>query len=1091
MHRKISLVLGFLAVALSLVATKAAADFGKGPLPIAFEPPAAVALPADDTIVVEGTVTGSTPATIVLRIDDTASKDYATRMNDERRLPPGPFSIRIPTSQLRATNGRPLDVGAITRVIFFVHGEGAATVSRFALASGRNAVEAAASQSAAPAPVTTGTEPAPSAFSTGPLPIAFEPPAPVSIPGGKVIRIDGAVAGTAPVTLVLRVDDTATKDYGSRMNDERVVQPGPFSWRIETSRLRATNGRPLDPGAITRVILFVHGDGAAAVSRFDIAEKSDTRPAPPAPRVTAPPPRPKAAAVAAPRDFPTGRLPRTFEPPSAVAFADDDELVLEGTVTGSKPAAVALRIDDDKSTSYASRYNDERMLPPGPFRMTFGLKGLKTPSGRILDHQNVQRMFVFVWKDAADVMLTKFAIEKGIVLPPGAKGYSLGAADAPLIAGFERIAPGDTKLQSRGRIDVVRRPAPDPIVANGLRGVKTLALPAPKGRVRVTVWSEDPGEWEDLPRELDRRITVNGRDLRVVKATADDWIAARYLAGRDREHTTTDDAWTAYGRHRGHRRHLDIDATAGNVTIELSGSDPASYFLSAVLIEPLASAASSGDSPGQMAVEARRAEWYRNRYPVVRLTDETDRTATAVTLDLTKAGASQPAPIGLTVTPGTGARARLAVTTKIGIEKPRVSISLERPSAGPPLGARLWAGSKRLERDDTTLRLTDNFLRADIERLPLRAGEARTYEIWIDAPPATRSGRYTGHVAIGDGKRSQHIPLDVSVLPVDLPAPEKPAGFYHARAPHLTYFAGLAVERDQQVKCDLELFRAFGMTNTAPPVTGLDRTDLGLFATDMRRAATEGVAAGWLVYNPLHALLESQGPERAAKTVARLEAVTRGSGLPPPLWSVADEPSNPDQGAGHLADWIKALRAFAPSARLGGHLNTPSDETFVPLFDTLIVNSAFGMDAGNIARLTRAGKEIWYYNTFRPRFTAGYWLWATAATRYVQWHARMPTADPFDPLDGREADFQVLYPSTTVCPETPDIHRALLEMAEGIVDQRWLVWLSRQQSAAARSLVGELRSDANRPFEDQSKLATSSASAIRDRILRLVVRESR
>ena len=69
----------------------------------------------------------------------------------------------------------------------------------------------------------------------------------------------------------------------------------------------------------------------------------------------------------------------------------------------------------------------------------------------------------------------------------------------------------------------------------------------------------------------------------------------------------------------------------------------------------------------------------------------------------------------------------------------------------------------------------------------------------------------------------------------------------------------------------------------------------------------------------------------------------------------------------------------------------------------------------------------------------------------------MPTADPLDPTDGREGDVQMVYPSIQTCPANPTIHRNLLEMAEGVVDQRWLLWLAAQTDADAQSLVEQIR----------------------------------
>jgi hypothetical protein len=278
----------------------------------------------------------------------------------------------------------------------------------------------------------------------------------------------------------------------------------------------------------------------------------------------------------------------------------------------------------------------------------------------------------------------------------------------------------------------------------------------------------------------------------------------------------------------------------------------------------------------------------------------------------------------------------------------------------------------------------------------------------------------------------------------------------------------------------------FGLTNTAPPIGGLERNDLGVFASDMRRAGRSGIAPGWLIYNPLHDLVAAQGAARSSDIVARLEEMIRAQGLPQPVWSVADEPSNADQSNAGLADFVKQLRAKSRGVKLAGHLNTPVDEKFAPLFDTLLLNPGFGIDAGPLERIRKSGKDVWIYNTFAPRQTAGLWLWRSAAQRYVQWHARLPTADPFDPIDGREADFQVFYPTAEVCPKQPDIHRDLLRMAAGVVDQRWLLWLDANPAPAAKALAQDVRSRLRGPFTEAKKLGRTDLETIRNRIMDLL-----
>ncbi|NOU06754.1 MAG: hypothetical protein HOO99_11295 [Hyphomicrobiaceae bacterium] len=1063
--------------------------FATGPFPSAFEPDHPVALPPAQTLQLEGTIDSPTPALLVLRIDDGQSVDYASRMNDEREVPPGPFSLEYDTSNLRAKNGRVLNPSDIRRIIAFIDGAGSGTIMRFAVTPKANTTSASHTDAAAqPSSITIKPGEA-RAFGKGPLPIVFEPDRPVSLTATHELRINGTISGPTAATLILRVDDAETTDYQSRMNLEHALKPGPFSIRIDVANLRTSNGRSIKATNITRVIAFINGSGTAIATRFDVGPKDG--PAIPLASSSTPAKNKSASSIKSgpkligPQTLSTGTLPIKYDPSTPVAFGDADEIRVEGFNDGKEPAAVALRIDDGQSSGYPSRFNDERMLPPGPFKLRIGLKGLKAPSGRILDHGDIRRIHLFPWQGSPNVRIVKFETGRGRTLPLGATGYALGADNAPLHPGFERIAPGDQRIGARGTTEAIRRPAPDPLVANGLRGIRTLTLLAPKGRVRVTIWSEDPGEWEELPREFERRIRVNGKDAWIHKMSADQWISERYLRGSKTEHSTTDDAWTAYGKHRGNRRWLDVDAPKGTVVIELSGAEASAYYLSAVLIEPAPTNTSDKtESPSQALVETQRAEWYQSNYPVAEYKIGNNDGGTPIALHWSDATQSRTAPITIKTAPDSGAGIRLDVTSDATLEKPRITIT-------PPIRANeqipttIWASELRLERDSTVLKLTDNRLIADTTLRPLKANNMRSYELWFDIAKGSPPGAYLGYVTFYNGKREIRIPIEITVLAVELPLPSKPSGFYLARAPHLSYFPGLAIARDQQLGCDLEFMRRFGLSNTAPPIAGLDRQDLTVFGTDMRRPGGGGaqVTPGWLIYNPLVELHKRHGSNRGAEIVARLETMIKAAALPQPLWSVADEPSNPDQTPGELDQWVKALRAASPGIKLAGHLNTPKDDRYAPLFDTLIINQAFGIEAANISKYTKSGNKVWLYNTFAHRLTAGHWLWNTPAERYVQWHARMPTADPFDPIDGREADFQVIYPTAQVCPKTPDINRDLLRLAEGVVDQRWLLWLEHQPTRKARQLTAELRTLFAGSFEKVQKTSRTDLIEIRNRIM--------
>jgi hypothetical protein len=61
-----------------------------------------------------------------------------------------------------------------------------------------------------------------------------------------------------------------------------------------------------------------------------------------------------------------------------------------------------------------------------------------------------------------------------------------------------------------------------------------------------------------------------------------------------------------------------------------------------------------------------------------------------------------------------------------------------------------------------------------------------------------------------------------------------------------------------------------------------------------------------------------------------------------------------------------------------------------------------------------------------------------------------------------------------------------LRMAEGVVDQRWLLWLDQNPSAIAKALSLELRNRLPGPFADAKRLGRSELENIRNRIMDLL-----
>jgi hypothetical protein len=96
----------------------------------------------------------------------------------------------------------------------------------------------------------------------------------------------------------------------------------------------------------------------------------------------------------------------------------------------------------------------------------------------------------------------------------------------------------------------------------------------------------------------------------------------------------------------------------------------------------------------------------------------------------------------------------------------------------------------------------------------------------------------------------------------------------------------------------------------------------------------------------------------------------------------------------------------------------------------------------------------------------------------------MPTADPFDPTDGREGDVEMFLPSAEVCGR-PDVTASFIAMAEGIVDQRWIAWLERQHDPRATLLLHQLREDLGSSWEGVSRLSEDEIDKYRSSIIEL------
>ncbi|TNH79036.1 hypothetical protein CF140_20485, partial [Aeromonas sobria] len=262
----------------------------------------------------------------------------------------------------------------------------------------------------------------------------------------------------------------------------------------------------------------------------------------------------------------------------------DDELVIEGHNPGTQPQTLILRVDDKTSVNYRSRVNQERMVAPGPFTLRFALSDWRTSQPRPLTLDEITKIYLFMADDAPPLTIKRWYWEPGLTLPEGSIALDLGAAEAPRFTGFEALSPGDPRLL--GHPTPVLRPSGDALVRDGLRNLDGVRLDVAKGRYQLTLWLDDPGEWEYLPHPFERSVLVNGEPIWAEQWQPQEWLTQRYLAGQSREALPNPDPWQLFGARQGGPVHVTLNHPGGPLTITLVGHSPDAKYLAGLLLAP-------------------------------------------------------------------------------------------------------------------------------------------------------------------------------------------------------------------------------------------------------------------------------------------------------------------------------------------------------------------------------------------------------------------------------------------------------------------------------------------------------------------------
>ena len=751
------------------------------------------------------------------------------------------------------------------------------------------------------------------------------------------------------------------------------------------------------------------------------------------------------------------------------------QLLIQGENRAGSESVLVVRADDQAAPSYADRVNLERVIPPGRFDLRIPLGGLYTPGGRLLQIDKLQRLIVFQADENGGLHIEPLQIEAARPRPHDTFAWDLGPADSalwpgftPMTADFEGIHGALLKAVDRGS----RKQAAEGLTSDGIRGIETLKLPLPPGRWFITLWLRDPGEWEYLPHPLQRSIHADGNTVWSQNYSAMQWIEQVYLATGKQEIRESDDAWQLFGKRKHQRVSFSVNVETTGLTLTFTGDQPEAGFVSAIVAE------TNEHYTVRQQIENERATWWRNNWPV----NEWPSASTKTTL--------QPLANPTHVAADTTVSLRFDLHQSTTDSTPHISLS-EPQLNNMRLETTLYWGQWRLRRSgiaSTMLTPDNSLLRSGV----VASGNTlpRRLHLRIRIPKQAPAGLYKGVLSIQVGNQQFQQPLELNVLPIELPQADRPVGVYLERSVHFDWFDWRDDFSNKAFHCDLRFLRRQGLTGIAPPLTTpADPPSTKRFFDEVQAVANAGFHTPFLAYAPFKRLLATQGLEKTLSRIAKLEDGLIGIDSTTLSWAVADEPSNPGQSLS-MEKIRRYADSYAPNAHLAGQLNHANDIKYLQTFDMALINAGFGVDEHNIITVKNKGAIPWLYNMNNKRAAAGFYLWRTGAAGYLQWHARMPGADPFDPTDAREDDVQFLYPMAEACPPQPDVDTALFELSDGINDLRWLLWLQEQakNDAEAKAVLLTLRKDIPTRWQEMAMLSDSHMDQWRAKILRLAIR---
>lgn len=192
------------------------------------------------------------------------------------------------------------------------------------------------------------------------------------------------------------------------------------------------------------------------------------------------------------------------------------------------------------------------------------------------------------------------AVEKDYRPNKAVLAWDFGPHEGIVMPGFERISPDDKRLSGSG-IAALRRSDENPLLTDGIAGLRRIDLDLADGKYRVILMTQNFGVPDLVLTPFGREVRVNGIPLIVRRHGPPTWLSYALLA-RSNVRQASGGLNKAGGylsgdvsaevadllpRQQGGAIVVEGETIRGKIAIELTGFDKTQSYLTGLIVEPL------------------------------------------------------------------------------------------------------------------------------------------------------------------------------------------------------------------------------------------------------------------------------------------------------------------------------------------------------------------------------------------------------------------------------------------------------------------------------------------------------------------------